>query len=262
LSDRRDALPLERRAWVRENKTDNWTGEIISDDFLDGLLIERNGKTCINVYGGWSDNESDREESYSISSALVAPEASQSLLNALTTCSEPGNYHLPNYEEEDMEFNLPPFELQGWIRARNGNSAEIDRFDPHAGNISYPPYEIGDKIVEQFGLLVDLEKRKWYLSDSSTPSLECEIWSVNQDEERDASYRHGNRMFSSLDFLLELCSLLKKELVIRVQLDRNLRGSYRSRSDNGYTYVPPNSKVYILSADGKLRDKRKCYQLR
>jgi hypothetical protein len=89
LADRRDPAPLERRRWIYENKTGNWRKEITPIDFLDGILLERNGETWLNVFGSWEDGDSERKESFYVSSALVSPEASQSLLYALTNCSNP-----------------------------------------------------------------------------------------------------------------------------------------------------------------------------
>ncbi|NJL57833.1 hypothetical protein HC928_23900 [bacterium] len=115
LADRRDSPPLERRAWLSEKPTENWQQDIKSDDFLDGLLTNYKGETWLNIRGSWSDSESERQESFYITSALVSQKTSESLLNALSTCLNPHDFKLPAYEEEEMEFNKPPFELQGWI---------------------------------------------------------------------------------------------------------------------------------------------------
>jgi hypothetical protein len=264
LADRRDPAPLERRDWLREKKSKHWRWEIMPDDFLDGLLVERNGKTWLNVYGYWYDKDSEYSEyyeKYHISSALVSPDTSQSLLNALTTCFNPWNYKLPEYQEVDMEFETPPFELRGWIWGYSKSKC-LDEYDPHAGEIDYPPYIIGKTIFDQFGLSVDLEQREWYLPDSDKASLICELWGENQREDREEILRHGKRMSSSLEFLIELCSVLKNELIIDISIERNLHRSYYSRSDDEIEYTHPYSKTYILSADGTLRDARTCYQLR
>lgn len=261
LADRRDPAPLQRRDWLREEKTKHWRWEIMPDDFLDGLLEERNGTTWVNVCGYWNDKDSVYNERYDISSALVPPEMSQSLLNALTTCLNPWNYKLPDYQEEGMEFETQPFELRGWI-CKYSNGKCLDEYDPHAGDIDYPPYVIGEKIIKQFGLSSDLEQREWYLPGSNNASLICELWSENQQEDRDESIKYGKRMSSSLDFLIELCSVLKYELIIEINIKRNLHRSYYSRSDDEIEHTHPYSKTYILSADGTLRDARTCYQLR
>jgi len=46
-----------------------------------------------------------------------------------------------------MEFGTPPFELKGWIW-REHRDKRLDEFDPHAGDIDYPPYRIGEAIAD------------------------------------------------------------------------------------------------------------------
>ncbi|MUL35408.1 ATP-binding protein [Gloeocapsopsis dulcis] len=261
LADRRDPAPLEQRTWLLEKTTENWRQEIKPDDFLDGLLTERNGGTWLNIRGSWSDSDNERKESFYITSALVPQKTSQSLLNALSTCLNPYDFKLPAYQEEDMEFNESPFELQGWIW-RGSQDKGLDAADPHAGEIEYPPYRIGDSIIERLGLSVDLEQQKWYMPDMAEESLVCELWSSSESGDKEEPPRHGIRMNASLEFLKTLCSTLERELIVEVQIERHLRRlSYYTRSDDG-EYSTPNSKIYIFSADGKLRDTKTCYQLR
>lgn len=262
LADRRDPAPLLRPTWLLERKTENWQQELKPDDFLNGLLAQRNGETWLNVRGSWTDNDSnEREESIYISSALVSQKTSQSLLNALSSCLNPHDFKLPAYQEEEMEFNESPFELQGWIY-RGSEKEGLDSADPHAGRINYPPYKIGNSIVERLGLSVDLEQRNWYMSNTEEKSLVCELWNLPEKENKEELPRNGIRMIASLEFLKLLCSTLERELIIEVQIERRFRrSSYHSRSDDNGRYSPPNTKLYILSADGKLRDTRTCYQL-
>ncbi len=76
---------------------------------------------------------------WNISSALVSPASSEALLNALSTCKDPGNYKLPQYQEPGMEFDAGEFQLQGWID-RPDEFKGNDTFDPHSGDIDYPEY--------------------------------------------------------------------------------------------------------------------------
>ncbi|MGL5083726.1 MAG: hypothetical protein ACRC8A_19765 [Microcoleaceae cyanobacterium] len=264
LADRRDPPPLERRAWLSEKLTENWRQDIKPDDFLDGLLTNYKGETWLNIHGSWSDSDSARQESFYITSALVSQRTSESLLNALSTCLNPHDFKLPacEEEEEEMEFNEPPFELQRWIwRGYQGEG--IDAADPHAGKIDYPPYRIGDSIIKQLGLSVDLEQRKWFMTGRAQESLVCELWSTHRGEDKEEPHKYGIRMSASLEFLNQLCVTLERELIIEVQIERRLRkSSYYTRSDDDGEYPAANSKVYILSADGKLRDTGTCYQLR
>lgn len=263
LADRRDPLPLERRSWLHKEKTKKWPFEIETENFLEGLLIERDGKTWLNVYGSWNDCDSEygNNENIHVSSALVSQKTSQALLNALTTCQNPHDFRLPNYKEENMEFVQAPFELMGWIKNHSVDT-EIDGFDPHAGEISYPPYGIGKTFIEQFGLSCDQFEREWYLPEMKQASLATEIWSLKRRTEREEFYRSGNRIQASLEFLKMFCKILKYELILKVEIERREHRSYYARSYDGNKYKPPHFKIYILSANGILRDTETKYKLR
>ena len=262
LADRRDPAPLARRAWLQNDKSDTWRWEIVADDFLEGLLLERDDETWLNVSGSWNDDNSDRIEQFYIASAFVHPETSSALLNALTTCSNPRDYKIPDYQEERMEFNKPPFQLEGWIYSKSQDK-RLDKYDPFAGDLSYPPYQPGESIVEQFGLLTDCEQRNWYSPNVEKPVMVSELWGDKPSDGRDSPVRQGNRINASLDFLANVCSRLGRDLIIEVQIERRYAyNSYRAKTDDEVQYPPPYSKVYLLSADGKLRDAGKSYQLR
>lgn len=262
LADRRDPPPLKQRAWLSEKPTENWQQDIKLNDFLDGLLTDHKGETWLNICGSWSDSNSERQESFYITSALVSLKTSESLLNALSTCLNPHDFKLPAYEEEEMEFNESPFKLQGWI-CRGSQDEGLDAADPHAGEIDYPPYRIGDSLIEQLRLSVDSEQRKWFMADRKEESLVCRLWKTPAERRDEEIPKHGIRMSASLEFLKHLCATLERELIIEVQIERRLRrSSYYTRSNDDGEYPAANSKVYILSADGKLRDTGTCYQLR
>ncbi|MFN2304905.1 MAG: ATP-binding protein, partial [Anaerolineales bacterium] len=163
LSDRRDPAPLLKPNWIFQEEMKNWRTEITGNDFLDMLLIERKDETWLNVFGTWEESDYKREESVYISTALVVPEASQSLLNALTTCSNPHDFKLPDYQEERLEFQSFPFELKGWIW-RKYKDNRLDEYDPYAGQLNFPPFDVGQSIVEKMGLSADSEKREWFLT--------------------------------------------------------------------------------------------------
>ncbi len=263
LSDRRDPAPLLRREWLHENKAKTWRSEISPVDFLDGILFERNGETWLNVFGSWEDGDTTHEESFLIYTALVSPAASQALLNALTTCPNPYDFKLPDYGEDGMEFRLYPFELQGWIWDGYSESG-LDEYDPLASRIAYPPYKVGQSIAEKLNLSADSEQRGWFLPNTEKPSLLCEIWRGNQYEHDKDPFRRGKRLNASLSFLKYLCSILKCDLVFKVEIDRRFKETpYTGRNEEDDSgYKPPHIKIYIFSADGRLRDTETHYQIR
>lgn len=263
LADRRDLPPLEQRHWLHEERTNDWQWEITPYDFLEGLFSEKGGKTWINVSGYWNECDSSRNETYNISSAFVDTKTSSSLLRALTTSRDPREYKLPDYQEEDMEFHNPPFNLEGWI-CDPDNDKRLDEKDPRAGDISYPTLCIGENFCKKFDLKPDLEKRIW--RDGSTPPKKCfesQVWGNKEKDTRSESFvRHGQRLSGSLAMLKKMCKKLRKDMIIEVQIARSLSDIYNRDKDDSVRYPPPYSKVYLLKGDGIFRDTTTSYQLR
>lgn len=260
LYDRRDSMPKLRRDWVYQSKSTNWQSEINTSDFLEGLLSYEEDELWLNVGGFWQDEDNGYSETFSISSALVSVEGSQSLLNALSTCSNSHDFKIPDYKEVEMEFYQDPLILKGWI-CQQYVAKGLDEFDPYAGELQYPPYEIGNLISEKLSLLVDSEKRKWRFSEEEKESVICEMWSqmsINNEE----STRYGNRLKASLSFLKKLCLEFQCGLIIEVQIKRNVKENYGMRRGGSSEYKPPVNKIFILSKDGKLRDTERYYEFR
>lgn len=257
LADRRDPAPLLQRNWIHEKITENWRSEITPVNFLDGILFERKEETWLNVFGSWEERDSKREESYYVSTALVSPAASQSLLNALTTCSDPHDFKLPDYQEESMEFESYPFVVKGWIW-REYTDNRLDQYDTHAGQIAFPPYQVGKSIAEKLGLSFDSEQREWFLPNTDKASILSELWGISKSSPDEG----GERMSASLAFLNKLCLILECELIFEVQINRRFKRISYMENKDGIGYTPPHNKIYILSADGKLRDAETHYQLR
>jgi hypothetical protein len=160
-----------------------------------------------------------------------------------------------------MQYEIYPFELLGWIW-REYIYNRLDEYDPHASQLDFPPYQVGQSIVDRLGLSADSEQREWFLSNTEKASILCELWSTNKPRRDEERLRYGNRMSASLVFLKRLCSTLERELIIEIQINRKFKRNSFMRVENGSGYKPPHSQIYILSADGKLRDSKTHYQLR
>lgn len=260
LADRRDPAPLVRPDWINSAKTKDWRSEITQDDFLYALLFEHQGETWLHVYGYWKEGYSDREEEIHVYTALVSPLTSQSLLNSMTANPDPYDFQLPQYKEKDWEFESAPFELKGWVW-RGENDARLDEFDPFAGDIAYPPYQVGASVVEKLGLSVDTEQREWFLPNTDKASLVCELWGTKKPRPDEDPLRRGSRLSVSIGFLKKLCQAEKCEIIFKVQIKRRFQHVSYVRNDNDNEYKPPHTKIYILSADGMLRDTETHYQI-
>lgn len=262
LSDYRDAVPLERPKWISENMSENWRKDIQDESFFEALLVDGDAADpWLNVKGGWSEEDGERTESFSITSALVSKNASNALMRALQTCSDPRDYKLPDYREKRMEIKSDPFELKGWLMNET-DSKGLDQYDPYADNVDYPPYTIGDEFINKLNLSTESEGKSWYMPMSSYPDLKCEIWSSYRISERDENPdQSGKRLKASLKFLKHMCSTFNCDLLLEVEIKRDITHKYR-RDEDKYEYLKPTQKLFILSSDGELRTTEKNYKLR
>lgn len=260
LSDRRDPAPLTRHTSVYQKKSSDWRWGIIPSDFLDGILLERNNKTWLNVFGSWEDNEGKGNEVYHVSTALVSPEVSESLLNALTTC-RPDEFKLPYHKEQDTEIDNGAFLLKGWVW-REHPYRGIDEFDPYAGDFPYPPYIVSEEIVNKLQLVKSSDLRRWSLHNSEQSSIICELWGKGEGRQNAEFFRQGSRLSASLAMLKDLCTVCECEVIFNVQIRRRFKYNSYLRTENGHQYIPAYHKIYLFSADGTLRDTRTSSQLR
>lgn len=257
LADCRDALPLKRPSWISEGKKDSWQTDISEEDFLNYLKVEENGELWIIVKGGWNEKVDERIETFSVSTALVSIKTSDALLKALATCSDPHDYKLPDYGEDDMEIESGIFQLKGWI-SEDSISKGLDKFDPYADEIYYPPYLLGGTIIDRLGLEINYDRKTWQTTNSSKNMLICETWSSHRDRKDEESDRSGIKLKASLPFLKHLCSTFECNLIFDVSIKRDI--SYYHVRDKK-EYAKPQNKIFLLSSDGKLRTTNSNYKL-
>lgn len=259
LSDFRDPVPIERPKWINENNGTKWNNEFPEEHFFQMLLSDDNDEQWINVYGGWEEKSGEKIESFSIRSALVSKETSSSLMRALESCSDPHDYKLPEYDEQNMEIDEGVFDLKGWIISDSA-SLNFDKYDPYADNIFYPAYSIGDDIINRLDLTLDHDEKTWYSSLSKYPSIKCEIWSSYRRDKDENPNQSGTRLRTSLSFIQHLCSTLNRDLILEVSIDRKISYKYRNY-DHDKEYVKPKYKIFTITSNGELRSTRENFKL-
>jgi hypothetical protein len=260
LADCRDPAPLCKPDWIGQYPSREWLSGIDSRDFLKGIIIEHNNETWLNIAGSWEEKDERYLERYYLKSALVSPTASNSLLNALSTCPDPYDYKLPDYCEENMKINLPPFILNGWIWHEEVVPG-VDELDPLAGRIEFTPFHIGQSIMEKLGLQSDSEERKWFLPNNEREAVIFKLWSTNEPRQDIEPLRKGHRMSACLEVLKKLCKTMESELIFEVQINRRKNHEYYEKDEDRDEYTGPQSKIFIFSADGKLRTTGASYSL-
>lgn len=261
LFDRRDAVPLKEPNWLQEKISKEWTEEITDNYFLETLLLNDEQNDWINVYGSWEYGRDSYRENVFIASAMVSCESSQALLNALSSCENPHDYKLPEYQEEEMEFDLNPFQLKGWVTDDDSEDG-IDKFDKLSGKIYYPVYRIGESIAEKLNMHADEQYRNWYMDGQKESCLTCQGWSYDIADYNETEQLRGIKLSASLEMLKKLCAAEECELVIEVQIQRRIRESRYSKHSSEKAYVPPKHKIYIFSQEGELRDEKGSVKFR
>lgn len=257
LSDFRDPVPTASPMWVKSDYRDENQLVISDSEFIESLIETHNGDTWLNVQGSWQESNSSIKGTYYVSSALVSPDSSEALLNALSTCVDSHDYKLPSYKEKRMEIKSMPFMLKGWIKDTD-ISKGLDEFDPFAGEISFPPYELGKKITKKLNLSVSDDGKKLYFNMSTEPSV-INLLYASYNSSRDDEPQHvGNRMMATLPFLKKICNDYKCEIIFKVILGRNQ--IYRRYMDD-HKYKESVIKIFILSPDGKIRSISESHQL-
>lgn len=257
LADCRGSVPLERPIWISQDNYEHWRTDIQDKDFLKSIKVKYENELWLNVKGRWTESHNTRYETYSVSTALVSKETSDALLRALTACSNPHDYKLPDYEEVDIEIDSEAFQLKGLVNDSYSREG-IDKFDPYSDNIYYPPFTFGESFIKALDLFPDSEGEILYFSDGGR-ALKCVTWSSNQKNYDKSPEQSGMRLSASLSLLKKLCQVYDCNLIIEVNISRDIEYQYRP---DDYKYLNPNHKIYILSANGKLKSAEKNYQLR
>lgn len=260
LADRRDFVPANRRLWLNDKKESDWCWQIWPKDFLEVLLCEYKGETWINAAGYVNEYSNGLNETIDISSRLVPRGSSTSLQRTIMSDLDgvPGG-SLPHFDSWDDDSSL--MGLKDWYRDYECYSA-VDELDPYAGALDTSPFVVTNEIASKFKLHPDSRNRYWYCSDKEQVQLFSQLWSEDKPQQEDYDYcSKGKRLQASLTFLKTLLSTLDMDLVIQVDICRQLTGIYRENS-NEVGYPRPYRKVYILSGDGRLRDTRTSFALR
>jgi DNA-binding Xre family transcriptional regulator len=257
LADCRDPLPMNRPSWIKVEKKDKWKVELKTEDFLQYLITNEKENTWISIRGASHEKQDERKEIFYVRTALVSKNTSDALLRALSTCSDPMDYKLPHIDEDRAEIDSGIFQLKGW-NSEASVTKGIEERDPLAFGIEPSSFIIDENILNRFNLISDDANKIWMEKDSQKKVLISKTWSSSwkgKDEEVDQS---GVILTADLSFLKNLCDALDCELIFDLSLKRD---TYHRYSKEEKEYAKPQHKIFILSADGKLRSSDENYQL-
>ncbi len=261
LADSRGPVPFSKPDWLHQRDDDRWLNEKTPHDFLKGLLSKNDREYWLTISGNWCECDSYRTENYQVYSALVSSEASQSLMNALSTCQSLYDFRLPGYEETDYEIETGLFKLKGWIK-ENDNPRYLDGFDPCAGSVPFPPTQVGPPFIKLLHLRSDLTKQKWYLPKSQKPSIIFDLWSTSKPNNNDDDpWRYGGRMNASPCLIKKLCQATNCDLILEVQINRSFKKNHFTRREYDKSSQTRSHQIFLFSRDGRLRDAETYYRI-
>ena len=262
LSESRDYIPIDRRDWVFADDSEEWQWQIQESDFIDLLLSTQGNDTWLNVEGEWEEVEHSRIERVSFKSILVSKRFSQSLLH--TTINHENYIHRCflydfcsiNDGHDDKVFTA--VKLLELDRQKYGVGSK----DPSLGGVRrIQPFKLHSDITQVIDCTHSRDMKDWQLD--AKPCLQSRYWSEDNPSHNDDYIRNGNQALASLDLLTLICKQMNVEVAIQVDIKRRYKDSFsRWSNDDDLGYIPPYSKTFLLSADGKLRDTTKRYQLR
>ena len=260
LSDRRDQVPLFSYINLSTINEKNWHKEYCESEFIDRLFLKKENESWINICASWEENYHGLRERVHITSALVSPDTSLSLLYAWNSYNNPHDYKLPGYNEEEFEIDLYPFKLKGYVIINYKDNTSIDEHDPFSEDLDYPPYQLGESYAKILELLPDTDLRFWYEPQNDIPVMECKIWNSGKQERSEISKSNGKYLSVSFNILKELCLKTQMDIIFEVVIARK-KDRQEEKEDYGKE-KKRQTRLYLFSADGKFRDAGTCYKFR
>jgi hypothetical protein len=251
LADRRDPVPLDWATWKNEKPPDDWPSSVTRADLEDILRI---GQGELILAGSWVARSGRRQETVHVASALVSPERSDALVRAFQTVRNPYEARIP-YAGDDGEISEPGFELSGWIES-DRTERLLDRLDPWAAEVDYPPLKPAKHVCEEFRLAGDGDFRAWHQVAGETVHavVWSDVWGTYEEKDDDPTGETGQRLRVSSAFAADLLARIKRDLIVKVEIERRvMRYSYERNSDDYPGYLPPYFRIFLLKADGKWR---------
>jgi hypothetical protein len=256
LADRRDPTPLKQRDWTDKQVVTNWRWNLKREDFLDVLWKHEPPTHPVCVNGHWVEMRDGYTEKIVITSALVDPAHSHAIASELRSCFHHERQPLGPFDAPSEDWS--DGKVMGWIRSP-WSDPKLDQFDPIARQIKFPPCRVTKDVAASLGLVSDSEGRHW--SRAGKVELIDQIWSDEDIIYEEHSYRWGERMLASPQFLKRLCMSLAMDLVVKVEISRNLpRYPHYSSEENG-GYIPSSHNLFVLSASGDLDDGRSRHKI-
>jgi hypothetical protein len=246
IFDRRDPAPcLAPR--LPEAPDDIWRWSISTADFDRALGRDT---TKLVIWGDWTEVTAAGSERFSVHSTLVDPNASRAYLAGAQTADHPWDFY-PQSEEREEE-SKPPFVTRAWVR--NGTAEpHLDRHDPWAASMQYPPPTPAGEIRTQLGLQSDMDGRRWIQSGRKTPLFISEGWAASVSDGDEGARVEGDRLLISRRSLQAVLAKLRMDVIVEVEIRRELSRWKKERDAKTYEEHPlPYFRFYLIRHDGTI----------
>lgn len=246
LWDRRDLQPVDIES--RQEAAPSPGGSIeIADECFEEVL---NSELGFVVWGAWTKPTAGKAERVRISSALVASSRAGSLARALATAGDPWSYAIPT-AGSDMQIRRDGFDLKGWIKDY-GDDGGLDKFDPWAGEVSFPPPHPSRSIAESMGLYSDPDLRTW-LDGNGAAVMGSDVWGqfTEDHDHYSKTQNYGSRLWSDRSFLSGLLTKLNRQLIVEVQIER--KQPYRPLSASEAREPTEETRILLINEHGDVQ---------
>ena len=243
LSDCRDPVPDGVRPNWSEFQRETWQWAVTPEELL-RCFDDQSGE--LTVYGNWVSHNDYGQRQVRVASSLVSPVNATALLRALQSIDNPHDFVLPR-ADTDSELDEGDFQLKGWIDDFDVTK-RLDKFDPWAGDIPYPPPSPARFVQGLLGISLDENGRAWRAQGDSL--LHSETWGTGQNRDGYAD-EEGTRLRIQTSALKKLLSEVRMDLIVDVQIEHRrtgLRTSAEGQQD--WALLQPYFRIFHMNSDG------------
>ena len=250
------STPLLDRNWRSDNfPIDEWVLAVREADHR-VEVFPSDSPDCVVVDGASERRSRNRVESMLLSSALVEPETSRSLLRALQTMGDSWDYKLPDDDEQSAEIDEAPFRFLGWLE-RTHRDDGIDKKDPFRGYAFRIDLRPGRRVSNACNLIRDAEGLpRWFAKNEKLPMFLHEAWGVEENDDeryRDNFAVAGQRLLAHREQLMNFLRDQELDLIIEVEVTRRERRNRQFIGEEENS--PPEgrfARLYLLDGQGSL----------
>ncbi|MGE4298872.1 MAG: hypothetical protein AB7E47_12645 [Desulfovibrionaceae bacterium] len=250
-SERRQPVPLDKQLWQDIPDDEPWLSPL-DQEFETVIGVHPNAEPDeLVVQRTFYRHQWGRNESVTVSSALVFPETSEALLRACQSVDNPYEYGFPSDGDEFDRFGVDykEFRLEGFIRYSYGECRGMEQNDPQRRTLQ--PHDVmpSKAFQHHHGITSNELKTEWRDA-SGHLVVHREVWDETKEDHHGYQVNltsEGSRLWIRLDSLLGYLEAEGKSLILKVKIDRR-KERHGSESETPL----PKHRVYLIHADGTL----------